>query len=42
MAELIWLDYFNQYLFEQGAITEQERNRMKVLISSRHPTHTIA
>lgn len=35
-------DYFNQYLFERGSITEQERNRMKVLISSRHPTHTIA
>ena len=42
MAELIWLEYFNQYLFEQGAITEQERNRMKVLSDSRHPTHTIA
>ena len=35
MAEEIWLNYFNNYLFEKQAITEDERNKMKNQISSR-------
>lgn len=38
VAERLWLLYFNQYLFEQGAITESERNRMIHSINSRKPT----
>lgn len=36
-CEKIWLLYFNQYLFEHGAITEEERNRMKLQIEERKP-----
>ena len=36
-CEKIWLNYFNQYLFEQGVITEEERNRMKLQIELRKP-----
>ena len=32
MAEHIWLTYYNDYLFQQGIITEDVRNRMKVKI----------
>jgi hypothetical protein len=39
MAELMWLNYFNQTLFEKGLITEIERNRMKNSISRRRPSH---
>ena len=28
LAREIWLLYYNQYLFEQGAITEDEKNKM--------------
>jgi len=28
----IWLNYFNQVLFEKGIITEEERNKMKLEI----------
>ena len=28
VAEQLWLEYFNNYLFEHGVITEKERNRM--------------
>ena len=28
LAEELWLNYFNRYLFETGLITESERNRM--------------
>lgn len=38
MAELMWLNYFNQTLFEKGLITETERNRMKISISRRRPS----
>lgn len=37
-AEKIWLNYFNQYLYEQGLITELERNRMKFWIECRKPS----
>lgn len=36
-CEKLWLLYFNQYLFEQGVITEKERNLMKLSIESRKP-----
>ena len=37
MAEKLWLLYFNQYLYEQGASTETERNQMKLQIEYRKP-----
>lgn len=39
MAELMWLNYFNQTLYEKGLITETERNKMKINISRRRPSH---
>ena len=35
IAEEIWLKYFNQALFEQGKITERERNQMINKINAR-------
>ena len=32
MAKHIWLTYYNEYLFQQGIITEDARNRMKIKI----------
>ena len=32
MAEEIWLDYFNEYLFEHGIIDEVIRNKLKIKI----------
>lgn len=32
LAEELWLDYFNNVLFEKTLITESERNKMKRLI----------
>ena len=37
LAEAMWLSYFNQTLYEQGVITESERNRVKNMISGRNP-----
>lgn len=37
-AEKIWLHYYNRVLFEQGIITETERNRMKNMINCRKPS----
>ncbi len=37
MAEQIWLNYYNQTLFENGLITEAERNRMKNMINALMP-----
>lgn len=34
-AEELWLGYFNQYLFESGLITEQQRNRINARIIAR-------
>ena len=39
MAELMWLNYFNQTLFEKGLISEAERNKIKNNISRRRPSH---
>lgn len=38
MAELLWLHYFNQTLYEKGLITEEERNKLKNSISRRRPS----
>lgn len=38
VAEQIWLNYYNQTLFEKGLITETERNRMKNLIYGLAPS----
>ena len=38
LAELMWLNYFNQTLFEKGLISENERNKMKNNISRRKPS----
>ena len=35
LAEQLWLLYYNQYLFDKGVITEQERNRMVNRINNR-------
>ena len=35
IAEEMWLKYFNQALFEQGKITERERNQMINKINAR-------
>ena len=35
-AEQIWLQYFNNVLFEKGLITEQDRNKMVNSIKSHH------
>jgi len=32
-ASEFWLNYFNDYLFANGLITEDERNKMSNLIS---------
>lgn len=37
MAEQLWLNYYNQTLFENGLITEAERNRMKNMINALMP-----
>ena len=34
VAEQIWLEYFNSYLYEHGHITEKERNRMVSAIAA--------
>ena len=38
LAELMWLNYFNQTLYEKGLISENERNKMKNNISRRKPS----
>lgn len=35
LAEEIWLNYFNKYLLEQGAISETAYRRMQSLIRQR-------
>ncbi len=40
MAEDIWLNYFNRYLFEHGAISEKEYKKMTELIAIRKSKHS--
>lgn len=35
MAEDIWLNYFNRYLFEHGTISENEYQKMTEMIAIR-------
>ena len=35
LAEQIWLDYYNRYLFEHGIISETTYRRMQSLIRQR-------
>ncbi len=35
LAESIWLNYFNRYLFEHGTISEKEFGRMSEKIPER-------
>lgn len=34
VAEEVWLNYFNEYLFKHGMIDETTRNKLKVKIST--------
>lgn len=34
VAEKVWLDYFNEYLFEHGLIDEMMRNKLRIKIST--------
>ena len=36
VAAELWLNYFNQYLFERKIITESERNQMTQLIAQKY------
>lgn len=35
VLEKLWLTYYNDTLYEQGLITEAQRNKMRVMIKSR-------
>lgn len=35
IMEQLWLTYFNDSLYKNGVITENEHNRMRVLIKNR-------
>ncbi len=35
LAEKLWLTYFNSYLYENGMLTESQRNRMFLKIENR-------
>ncbi|MCL2828212.1 MAG: hypothetical protein FWD99_05675 [Oscillospiraceae bacterium] len=35
VSEELWLNYFNNYLFEKQLISEPQRNKMKNLIGRR-------
>ncbi|MBQ8817874.1 MAG: hypothetical protein IJZ83_04795 [Clostridia bacterium] len=40
MAESLWLNYFNRYLFEHGTISEKEYKKMTDKIAQRTHRHT--
>ena len=33
--EQLWLSYYNDTLYKQGVITEEQRNKMRIKIKSR-------
>ena len=35
ILERLWLTYYNDALFSRGMITEEQRNKMRVLINNR-------
>ena len=40
VMEQIWLTYYNDTLFAKGMITEEQRNKMRVMIKSRTAAKT--
>ena len=38
--EQLWLTYYNDTLFAKGMITEEQRNKMRVMIKSRTAAKT--
>lgn len=34
VMEQLWLTYYNDTLYEKGVITEDERNKMRIMIKS--------
>lgn len=38
VIQQLWLTYFNDTLFAQGLITEEQRNRMRLRIKNRAAT----
>lgn len=38
LSEHLWLCYLNQYLFENGIISESQRNKIKNKIDCRKPS----
>ena len=38
VIELLWLTYYNDTLFAKGMITEDQRNKMRLMIKSRTAT----
>ena len=38
VIQQLWLTYFNDTLFAQGLITEEQRNRMRLRIKNRTAT----
>lgn len=41
MAEKLWLEYFNQTLYEKGYITESQRNQLSIIIENRKPSTNV-
>lgn len=35
VLERLWLTYYNDTLFSRGLITEEQRNKMRILINNR-------
>ena len=40
VMEQLWLTYFNDTLFAKGMITEDQRNKMRLMIKSRTAAKT--
>ena len=40
VMELLWLTYYNDTLFAKGMITEEQRNKMRLMIKSRTAAKT--
>lgn len=40
VIEQLWLTYYNDTLFAKGMITENQRNRMRLMIKSRTAAKT--
>ena len=36
ILDQLWLSYYNNYLYDRGIITENERNKMKNMITSNY------